>query len=122
MPEIATELEARHVPQGRRDRNRARLLSFEDLDKRRRSAQLVLQVEAAIVSDLGGDLTEVERQLVRRAAILGAVLEDAESKWIEGSPLNLQDYCNATSTLKRICQVIGITRRARPINLLDGAD
>jgi hypothetical protein len=116
MPELATEMERRHVPKGRGDR--ARLLSFEDLDKRRRSAQLVLQVEAQIEADLGGDLTEVERQLVRRAAILGAVLEDAESRWIEGQPLNLADYCNATSTLKRICQVIGITRRARPINLL----
>jgi hypothetical protein len=122
MPEPATELESRHVPNGRRDR--ARLLLLSDLDGRRRSVARLRQVESQVFEDLGGEreMTEVQRQLARRTAMLSAVLEDAEARWATGEQFDLPAYCVAANTLRRLAVTIGLGRHARDVSLLDGAD
>jgi hypothetical protein len=122
MPGVATDLEAKHKPKHRFDK--ARLLRLEDLDQRRRSVVRVRQVEAEIASDLGGAeaLTETQRQLTRRTAVLSAVLEHEEALWAAGEDMDLGQYCNAASTLKRLCQVLGLQRAARDVTLLGEAD
>jgi hypothetical protein len=59
-----------------------------------------------------GPLSIAERQLVQRAAVLGAVLTDAESRWIEGQPIDATAYCTIVNAQRRVLETIGLRRRA----------
>jgi hypothetical protein len=56
------------------------------LDGRTLAAKRAKELIEAIAADLGGGdrLSEGERQLVQRAAVLGAYIESCEVKWLSG--------------------------------------
>jgi hypothetical protein len=100
-----------------------RLLTFGDLDNRTASAQLVRSLVAAFVNDVGGPecVTEGIRQLIQRAAILGALIEDTEARWLRGDKLDkewLGHYLAAVNAQRRVLETIGLERRARPVDSL----
>ena len=70
-----------------------------------------------IEGDLGGGdrLSTAERQLVQRAAVLGAVLTDAESRWIDGEPIDPVTYCTIVNAQRRVFETVGLHRRARDV-------
>ena len=53
-----------------------RFLTIKDLDARSRAASFARNVASALESDLGGDPSTGQKQLVQRAAILSAICED----------------------------------------------
>ena len=59
-------------------KGRTRFITLADLDGRTRAARNARDIAAAMTADLGGeqDLTEAQRQLIQRAATLGALIED----------------------------------------------
>jgi hypothetical protein len=61
-------------------------------------------------------------QLLRRAAVLSAVLENEETKWADGQPFDFAEYLNATNVLRRLAVTIGLNRVARTVALLGEAD
>jgi hypothetical protein len=65
-------------------RLKTRLLTLGNLDKRtnayRRTVDLISQME----TDIGGDPTVGQRLLIQRAAVVAAMLEDLEAKWLSG--------------------------------------
>jgi hypothetical protein len=71
----------------------------------------------AIEKDLGGGdrLSEGERQLVQRAAVLGAFIESCEVQWLGGAAVELQDYLAAINAQRRVLATIGLERRARNV-------
>jgi hypothetical protein len=71
-------------------RPRKRLRTLSDLDGRTHAAQQAHKLVARLEADLGGDLSTAERELVKRAALLGAIVEDTEVAWLERSPLIYQ--------------------------------
>lgn len=112
MVEAATALEQGYTPD---TGEKSRLLTFDHLDGRTLAMRKVRQVEAEIASDLGGPegLSEAQRALARRAAVLSAVLEDAEARWALGERFDLQAYLAAVNALRRVLATLGLERRMR---------
>jgi hypothetical protein len=103
----------------RNDRGRARLRTLSDLDQRTRAAKLARQLVANLESDLGGELSTAKRQLVTRAALLGAMIEDAEARWLESRPADLGLYGTLVDRQRRVLEALGLDRRARQISPIE---
>jgi hypothetical protein len=112
MADATTALEAGHRAE---DGEKARLLTLDHLDGRTLAVRRVRQVEGEIASDLGGPegLSEAQRALARRAAVLSAVLEDSEARWALGQGVDLQGYLAAVNALRRVLATLGLERRMR---------
>jgi hypothetical protein len=73
-------------------------------------------------SDLGGDdvITESERRIVRRAAMLTLQLEMMDSKFAandgEATLAQLHLYQQVSNTLRRLLESLGLQRRAKDIS------
>jgi hypothetical protein len=74
------------------------------------------------VADLGGDdnITEAERRLVRRAAMLTLLLEMQDAKFAANPEAmnkasEFDAYLKATGALRRLLQAVGLQRRAKDV-------
>jgi hypothetical protein len=67
----------------------------------------------SIEGDLGGSerLSTAERQLVQRAAIMGAAMEDLEARWLAGEPSEPVTYATSANAQKRLLEAVGLKRR-----------
>ena len=65
---------------------KTRLLSLADIDRRTVAYRKTNDLINSIEGDLGGAdrLSTAERQIIQRAALTGALLEDLEAKWLAG--------------------------------------
>jgi hypothetical protein len=79
----------------------------------RRAACLVSGLE----SDLGGGdrITVSERQLVQRAAVLGAMIEHQEALWLAGEAIDVASHLAAINAQRRVLATIGLERRCRDV-------
>src|SRR6266567_1058491 len=77
----------------------------------------VRQLLSGIESDLGGaDLLSVgQRQLAQRAALHGALPEDAEARWAAGESIDIDPYLRAVGVQRRVLATLGLERRARDV-------
>jgi hypothetical protein len=94
-----------------------RFLTLKDLDGRCRAAARVKEIMAALESDLGGDLTEGQRQLVTRAAMSAVMCEDFECRFALGEPIELPDYLTAINVQRRVLATLGLARQPRELNV-----
>ena len=100
---------------------RVRLLTLDHIDGRTLAAKRVREFEAVLVEDSGGDdrVSSARRALVRRAAVLTAVLEDHEARWAAGdAPLDFSVYLPGVNALRRVLETIGLDRQAIPVKTL----
>lgn len=80
---------------------------------------------AAQVSDLGGSdtISEAEKVLARRCAMLTLQLEMMEQRWAdndgEASPRQLERYTRVSNTLRRLLSTLGLEKRPRDITPSD---
>ncbi|HEY1474029.1 MAG TPA: hypothetical protein VGF53_08100 [Pseudolabrys sp.] len=97
---------------------RVKLLTLDALDGRTVAARRAKALIEAIEADLGGgaQLTEGARQLVQRAAVLGAYIEDFEARWIGGEPFEATEYLSAINAQRRVLATIGLERRSRDVS------
>jgi hypothetical protein len=75
-------------------------------------------VLAEILSDLGGDkrvLSEGQRQLARRCALLSVECERIEGNAVSGKEIDLEVYGTLTDRMGRAFQRLGLRRVARNI-------
>lgn len=72
---------------------------------------------ANIESDLGRSdhLSTGQRQLVQRAAVLGALCESYEASWITGEPVVIEAYRAGINTQRRVLATLGLERRSRDV-------
>ncbi len=77
-----------------------RLLSLDQLDGRTAAAKAVRAFIATLENDLGGAdrLSVGEREIVTRAALASAMLEDMEAKWLAGGSLDIASYTTLANT------------------------
>jgi hypothetical protein len=74
------------------------------------------------VADLGGDdnVSEAERAILRRAAVLVVELERLEAQWASagGAPdiATLDAYQRAANSLRRLLEAVGLKRRMRDVS------
>ncbi len=77
------------------------------------------------LSDLGGDeaVSEAERSIVRRAAVLTVELERIEAKFAvgEAAPTDLDLYQRTAGNLRRLLEAVGLERRPRDVGTSLGA-
>jgi hypothetical protein len=104
----------------RRSRTRqgkARLLTLGSLDARTAAARDARNLVTALSADLGGDdqLSAGERQLVTRAALVGAIVADFEARWVAGEPVAFADYFAACNVQRRILATLGLRRRPKEV-------
>jgi glutathione S-transferase len=97
--------------------SKARLLTLGHLDGRTMAAKRARELIEAIELDLGGAdrLSEGSRQLVQRAAVLGAYIENCETRWLGGDAVDLSDYLAAINAQRRVLATLGLDRRARNV-------
>jgi hypothetical protein len=88
-----------------------------DTDQRSREYRRFRDVFHQIVADLGGpeQLSEGQRQLARRCALLSAECEKLEAMSVRGETINLEVYGALTDRLGRALQRLGLKRVARDI-------
>lgn len=94
---------------------RIRLRSIDDLDGRTAAARRARELVEALETDLGGDPTTGERELIKRAALLGAITEDCEVRWLERRPADLTLYGTLVDRQRRILEALGLRRRPRDV-------
>jgi hypothetical protein len=95
---------------------KARLLTLEALDGRtiasRRARDLAKQIE----TDLGGNLSAAQSELVTRAALLSAFCADQESRWLAGDDaVDLGAWLSAIDRQRRTFQALGLRRVPKPV-------
>ena len=96
---------------------KTRLLSLGDVDRRctayRKTADLIDAIEA----DLGGPdhLSTGERQIIQRAALTGALLEDLEARWLAGEPIDPALYATLGNAQRRLFETVGLKRVPRGV-------
>jgi hypothetical protein len=98
--------------------SKVRLRTLDDLDGRTGAAKRALALVAQLENDLGADPTIAQRELVKRAGALSAILEDFEARWLKDERLSLADYLAACNVQRRILATLGLERRARDVTSL----
>ena len=94
-----------------------RLMSLDNLDSRTAAARRARELVDSIASDLGGEdhLTEGTRQLARRAAVLGAMIEHHECIMLAGGNVDFAEYLQAVNVQRRVLATVGLERRSRDV-------
>ena len=96
---------------------KVRLLTLDDLDRRTAAARRARDLVADIEGDLGGrdHLSAAERQLVQRAAVLGAIIESEEVRWLSGEKIAVELHLSAINAQRRVLADLGLQRRQRNV-------
>ena len=81
-----------------------------DLDGRYSIAKRVTAFETQLFTDIGGDPTEAQRCLARRAGVIDAVLSAADAGYIKDGNLDLASYVTGVNSLRRLLCTLGIAR------------
>jgi hypothetical protein len=96
---------------------KTRLRSLDDLDGRTSAAQHARQLVLNLENDLGGHnaLSVGVRELVKRVALCGALLEDCEVRWLQGEKIDTGDYATLCNAQRRLLVTVGIDRIPRDV-------
>jgi hypothetical protein len=92
-----------------------KLLTFRDIDCRRVPVRNVRRHAALLARDMGDDLSIAQQELVRRAAILSALLENSEARMLIGERVSVSEYVELLNAQRRILVTLGIRRVPRDI-------
>jgi len=126
MREFATDLPGVSVPnapntpaQRSAVANGSRLFA-EQIDMRTATGRRYRDLIAAISADLGDDLTETQKQLVRRAASLSVWCEGVEARLATGEAVpEIATYTTACNSVTRMLKTLGFTRNVKELILTD---
>jgi hypothetical protein len=113
MPVDSASVTAMHPAARSRISNGSAIL--DGIDGRSREARRFRDVLGEIVSDLGGGdrLSEGQRQLARRCAMLAVECEKIEALGVAGEPIDLESYGQLTDRIGRAFQRLGLKRVPR---------
>ena len=107
------------VKRKRRPRNppKQRFLTLDAIDARTTAHAGVVKLIEALATDMGGhdQMSEGERQLVTRAALLGAIVGDFETRWVTGQQIPLSEYLSAVNVQRRVLATLGLERRQKEV-------
>jgi hypothetical protein len=86
-------------------------------DKRGPVARRFRDLVHEVTTDLGGpgELTEAQRQIIRRIASMSVWCESEEAKMADGDEIDIDKFQRTSNSLRRLCESIGLERRARDI-------
>jgi hypothetical protein len=115
-----TTTTAQRPPVSRSRVSNGNSLFVEPTDQRSRHARRFRDVYNQCVEDMGGpdDLSEGQRQLIRRVALLSVQCEAMEAASVAGQPIDLEQYGKLTDRIGRAFQRLGLRRRPRDVTTL----
>ncbi len=113
MPATSTALDKPKAQARSRIGNGKALL--QNVDGRSTAARRYREVLSQLVSDMGGDPSEAQIIIARRAATLAVWCEQVESEMANGKGINIGEFTTATNALRRLLADIGLERRAKDI-------
>jgi hypothetical protein len=90
------------------------------MDKRTRLWRAIADRMVELESDAGGAeaLSHAKRSIMRRAVFLELITESEELRFCAGEPLDVSCYAQAFNSLLGAYRVLGVERRARPVETL----
>jgi hypothetical protein len=88
---------------------------LQPVDGRSYVARRYRDVVAQIITDTGGDPSEAQLAIIRRAATLIVWAEQAELQMAEGKPIDIGAYTTACNSLRRLLADVGLARKARDV-------
>ena len=103
----------------RSTRAKLHLLNTGSMDGRTKAVRAVKEFETQLDVDLGSDLTEAQRSLCRRSAVLNAILTDCDALWARDGTMDLASYVTATNSLRRLLVTLGVHRVQRPAGVVE---
>lgn len=114
MP-AASSTPARFKPEARSRVSNGKAVFLDNVDGRSVLARRYRDILNQLTSDIGGDPSEAQGVLCRRAATLAVWCEQAESAMAAGHALNIAEFTTAVNTLHRLLCTLGLERVAREI-------
>ena len=90
---------------------------LDHVDKRGPIARRFKDLVAFVTADLGGpdQLSESQRQIVRRIASLSVWCESREAVMADGTEINIDEFQRTANSLRRLCESIGLRCVARDV-------
>lgn len=88
---------------------------LQDVDHRSVIYRRYREILASLVDDMGGDPTEAQAQIARRAASLAIWCEQADTDAANGKPIDIGPYTTASNTLRRLLESLGLERKLRNV-------
>jgi hypothetical protein len=85
------------------------------VDGRSAAMRRYKEILGQLVSDLGGDPSEAQTQIARRAATLAVWAEQEEAALANGGQLDIAAFTTAANTLRRLLSDLGLERRMRDV-------
>jgi hypothetical protein len=98
-------------PEARSRVSNGKDLFLDGVDGRSVIARRYRDILAQLTRDIGGDPSEAQSIIIRRATQLAVWCEQAEAEAAGGKPLNIGEYATATNTLRRLLLDLGLERR-----------
>jgi hypothetical protein len=101
-------------PRRRKQASKACLMTLGHIDQRSEAWRRAHQLIETLEFERGGPdrISESMRQLVQRAAVLSAVIEDMEAKWVAGEVIDMASYLSAIGVQRRVLISLGLERQA----------
>ena len=109
MPPLSTPI-ALPKPQARSRVGNGKTLFLDQVDGRSVIAGRFREIFAQICEDIGGDPSEAQRQLARRASALAIWCECAEAQLVAGTEINIAAFTTATNSMRRLLADLGLER------------
>jgi hypothetical protein len=88
---------------------------LENVDGRSIVARRYRDILGQLISDAGGDPSEAQGLLMRRAATLGVWCEMKEAGMARGEPLDIAEFTAASNCLRRLLYDLGLQRVPRDV-------
>jgi hypothetical protein len=85
------------------------------VDQRSATFRRYRDILASLCADMGGDPSEAQMQIARRAASLSVWCEAADTAAVNGQPFDIAAYTTASNSLRRLLVDLGLERRARNV-------
>src|SRR5262249_21102030 len=104
MTEAATAIGVPNAPTRTRNRRAKRkLITLDDLDRRCRAAQRALDLQDRLVAERGGveHLSVLRFEMARSVAVLSAMAEDMQARWLSGEDVNPTDIATLLNARRR---------------------
>jgi hypothetical protein len=123
MTDLVPDTNARQKRNARSKVSNGTRLFIEPIDGRTRTGRRFKDLVYDLASDLGGRdmLSEGQKQLVRRNALISSICEGMEAEAVEErASFNVEQYVVLVNCQRRLCETLGLKRVARPVN--DGSE
>lgn len=97
--------------------NGSQLFISDAIDGRSKEARRFRDVLSQIMDDLGGidHLSEGQKQLARRAALMSLECEKLEAKAVAGKEIDLEAFGKLTDRIGRVFQRLGLKRQPKDV-------